>query len=169
MTAALVLTGAPGTGKSSVLGALTTLLELEGVEYGAIESEQLAWGSPWLAPAQWTALLGSVVAFQRRAGRRLFLVAATTETAEELEGVVTAIAAQRVVVVCLSAPADVVAARIAEREPDAWPGKRDLVERARRLSCTMPSIEGVGLVIDTEGRDPADVAAEVRAALPEGR
>lgn len=46
MTLALILTGPPGAGKSSVLEALTTLLELDGVEYSALESEQLAWGSP---------------------------------------------------------------------------------------------------------------------------
>ena len=44
--AALVLIGAPGTGKSSVLEALMTLLEIDDVEYGAMESEQLSMGSP---------------------------------------------------------------------------------------------------------------------------
>jgi adenylate kinase len=45
-TMAVVLTGAPGAGKSSVLDRLATLLEIEGVEFGALESEQLGWGSP---------------------------------------------------------------------------------------------------------------------------
>ncbi len=52
MTRALVLTGGPGTGKSSVAQALTTLLENAGIEHGAIETEQLAWGTPWLTDAQ---------------------------------------------------------------------------------------------------------------------
>jgi putative protein kinase ArgK-like GTPase of G3E family len=35
---ALLLVGAPGAGKSSVLAALGTLLELDGVQHGAIET-----------------------------------------------------------------------------------------------------------------------------------
>lgn len=51
MSGAIILTGAPGSGKSSVLAALSTLLEIEGVAFGAIESEQLARGWPW--PPTW--------------------------------------------------------------------------------------------------------------------
>ena len=53
VVAALILTGAPGTGKTSALEVLMTLLELEGAEYGAIESEQLALGSPLLPGEAW--------------------------------------------------------------------------------------------------------------------
>ena len=48
MTSAIVITGAPGSGKSSVAQAFTTLLDNAGIAHGAIESEQLAWGTPWL-------------------------------------------------------------------------------------------------------------------------
>ena len=51
LTRTIVITGGPGTGKSSVAQAFTTLLENAGIEHGAIESEQLAWGSPWLPDA----------------------------------------------------------------------------------------------------------------------
>jgi predicted ATPase len=44
MVCAVVITGAPGSGKSSVLDALATRLEIEGVAHGVIESEQLAEG-----------------------------------------------------------------------------------------------------------------------------
>jgi nucleoside-triphosphatase THEP1 len=52
VTAAIVITGAPGSGKSSVAQAFTTLLDNAGIEHGAIESEQLAWAprgclTPW--------------------------------------------------------------------------------------------------------------------------
>jgi len=75
-----VITGAPGSGKSAVAQAFTTLLENAGVEHGAIESEQLAWGTPWLSDAQVHEQLERVLADQRRYGRRLFVVVATTET-----------------------------------------------------------------------------------------
>jgi chloramphenicol 3-O-phosphotransferase len=166
VTVALILTGAPGAGKSSVLEALTTLLEIDGVEYAALESEQLAWGHPWLAPAQWLPQLAAVMALQREAGRRLFLVAATTETTEELRDVVAAVGADRTVVVLLIAAADVVAARVDAREPDRWPGKRRLIAHARELAVSMPrDLEGVDVRVETGGREPSAVAADVRAAL----
>jgi adenylylsulfate kinase-like enzyme len=40
-TWAVLLTGAPGAGKSSVLERLATLLEIEGVEFGALEQSSL--------------------------------------------------------------------------------------------------------------------------------
>jgi gluconate kinase len=119
-----LIIGAPGAGKSSVLKALTTLLEIDGIEYGATESEQLSWGAPLLGADEWIPQLAAVVALQRRAGRSPFLIAATTETASQPRAVTAALAVGSVAVVCLAASPEAVAARIAEREPDRWPGKQ---------------------------------------------
>jgi chloramphenicol 3-O-phosphotransferase len=162
---ALVLTGAPGSGKSSVLQALGTELELRGVEYGAIESEQLAWGSPWLAPAQWLPQLAAVLRLQVDAGRRLLLVAATTETTAELRGVVEATGADQVLVVCLRARPATVGARIDRREPDRWPGKRGLIEHARGLAEAIPVIDGIDHVIGTDDARAEDVARRIADLL----
>ena len=78
MTRAVVITGGPGTGKSSVAQAFTTLLENAGIEHGAIESEQLAWGSPWLPDRLVREQLAAVIRLQRGYGRRLFVVVAAT-------------------------------------------------------------------------------------------
>jgi chloramphenicol 3-O-phosphotransferase len=164
----LVLVGAPGSGKSSVLEALTTLLEIEGTPYGAIESEQLSWGLPLLAAADWIPQLAAVIEMQRAVGRSLFLVAATPESAEELRGVVAAVAAERVLVVCLRASPDVVAARVGAREPDSWPGKQPLIAHARELARSLPAMAGIDVVIDTDERDAVSVAGEIRAALNRG-
>ena len=51
VAAALILTGAPGAGKSAVLDALGTLLELLALEHGALESLELTRGFPPLATA----------------------------------------------------------------------------------------------------------------------
>jgi chloramphenicol 3-O-phosphotransferase len=162
MSAALILTGAPGSGKSSVLDALSTLLEIDETAFGAIESEQLARGWPWLAASDWLPQLAAVIDLQRAAGRDLFLVTATTETQLELRGVIDALAIDHVIVICLQAPAEVVAGRIADREPDAWPGKDPLIAHARQLARSMPAIAGVDVVLDTDGRSPVQVAAQVR-------
>jgi cytidylate kinase len=165
VVAALLLTGAPGTGKSSTLEALSTLLEIDAVSHGAIEAEQLAWGWPWLSFGEAAAELGAVLEIQRRAGRRLFLVAAGVEDEQEMRLVIGALRADLVLVVCLSAPPDVVAARLEDREPDHWPGKLDLIRRARKLALTMPRVEGIDLVVDTAATDARAAAAQIREAM----
>ena len=164
-TIAVLVTGPPGAGKSSVLEALATLLEIEGVEFGALESEQLGWGSPWLGGEPWLRQLSAVLEYQRQAGRRRFLIAATTETTDELAAVTDALGVDQVVSVLLCAAPDVVAARVDAREPDAWPGKRRLIAHARRLAVSMRDLARIDIRIETDGRAPVDVAAELREAL----
>jgi hypothetical protein len=47
-----VLTGAPGSGKTLQLEALSNLLAGDGVSHGCLEAEQLARGEPWLSQVQ---------------------------------------------------------------------------------------------------------------------
>lgn len=165
VSGALILTGAPGTGKSSVLDALSTLLEIDAVRFGAIETEQLARGWPWLQPDDWIPQLATVISYQRRAGRDTFLVVATTETENELRAVIDAVGDSRVLVICLNAPPDAAARRVAEREPDAWPGKAALVEHARRLAQEIHRLASIDVVVSTADRDAVEVAAEVKDVL----
>ncbi len=167
MSSALILTGAPGTGKSSVLAALSTLLELEHVGFGAVETEELARGWPSLQSEQWIPQLEALVRLQRTAGRNTFLVVATTESEAELGAVIEAVGAQRVLVVCLSAAPDLAASRVAEREPDSWPGKPALVEHARKLASEIPRLRGLDVILPTDSRDAVAVAQELRRLLME--
>jgi hypothetical protein len=109
--------------------------------------------------------LSAVLDLQRTAGRTTFLVAATTETSEELAAVAEAIGVDRIATVLLTAPAEVVAARIAAREPDIWPAKQGLIALARQLAISMPQLAGIDFRVDTDGRDPADVAVDVLTAM----
>jgi broad-specificity NMP kinase len=165
VAAAVLITGAPGAGKSSVLEALGTQLEIEGVEHGAIESEELTRGVPPLGIGPLAEQLRSVLALQQEAGRRLFLIAFTAETASQLRDVLAATGAQRTLVVCLRAPTEVLAERVAAREPDRWPGKQGLIAHARALAAVTARIEGVDATFETAGRDAADVAGEVLALM----
>lgn len=165
MSGALILTGAPGSGKTSVLEALSTQLEIDDVGFGAIEVEHLATGWPWLTLEESLVQLAAVLALQRDAGRDTFLVVATTEDEDELSAVIDAVGADDVLVVCLTAPAEVVADRVAAREPDDWPGKAALVDHSRGLAVEIPSIAGIDARIDTVGREAREVAAEIKELL----
>jgi len=162
---ALILTGAPGAGKSSVLEELATLHDVYDIEHGAMEAESLSLGRPLLPASSWVAQLKAVLSLQRDAGRRRFLISATCATAEELAAVSAATAAELVLVVCLRASPETVAARLDAREPDRWPGKAPLIERARRYAVSTPGLPGIDLVIDTEQRSAQEVAAEILAAM----
>jgi chloramphenicol 3-O-phosphotransferase len=161
MSDAVLLIGSPGAGKSSVLEKLATLLEIDGTPHGWIESEAVGLGFPLLTAAAWMPMLEEVLTLQRRAGRELMLIAATPESEDELQRI-RAAAGAHVIVVCLTAPAAVVAARVQEREPDSWPGKQWLVNHARELAETIPRFAGIDVAISTDRRTAADVAAEVR-------
>jgi hypothetical protein len=164
-----MITGPPGAGKTSVLERLSTLLEIEGVEFGALEAEQFGWGSPWLYGEPVWRQLGAVLGLQRDAGRRLFLIALTAETSGDLRAAAYATGAETIVTVLLSASPEVVAARIEEREPDDWPGKPALVAHARELAGSMPALDGIDLRLDTDHRRPDAVARELFDALRSSR
>lgn len=165
MSGALLLIGAPGSGKSAVLDALSAALETDDIPFGAIETEQLARGWPWLTAEQWMPQLAAVIELQRKAGRETFLVVATTETERELRAVIEAVDADRTLVVCLIAPPDLAARRVAAREPDSWRGKAALVEHARQLATAIPALPGIDVTLPTEDRVPAEVAGEIRKLL----
>jgi chloramphenicol 3-O-phosphotransferase len=165
MVAAVVLIGAPGAGKSSVLEALATLHDVERVEHGALEAEQLSLGRPLLSAGHWVPQLEAVLALQRRVGRRRFLISATVEDAQDLVAVRDATAARLLLVVCLSASPETVAARLDAREPDRWPGKAPLIARAQRLATAVPHLPEIDMIIGTEDRRAEDVAAEIFEAM----
>ena len=109
--------------------------------------------------------LSAAVEFQRKAGRTTFLVVATTETEAELRTVIDAVSAEPAVVVCLTAPPQLAATRVADREPDSWPGKASLIEHARQLAVDIPSLPGIDARCSTVDRRPEEVAAEVKELL----
>ena len=145
-----------------------TLLEIDGLEYGAIESEQLSLGRPLLAGREWTSQLDAVLALQRQSGRSRFLVAATVESDDDLRRVVEATRAELLLVVCLAAAPATVAARIGEREPDRWPGKARLIAHARELAEAVPRLGGIDLTIDTDDRLAEEVAGAIHLEMRNG-
>ena len=165
MTRALLLVGAPGAGKSSILEALGSALERAEIPYGSIESEQLSMGWPLLPATTWIPTLATVLPTQLAAGRTLLLIAATPESPTDLAQLQAAIPTERLTTICLSAPPDRVAARIDAREPATWPGKHHLITHARALAEKIPTFPGITTTIPTTTTDAATIAADLARDL----
>jgi broad-specificity NMP kinase len=168
MVRAIVITGSPGAGKSSVLEALGGLLEADGIPHARFESEQLACGHPWLAEEDAYDVLAVTCRALRDKGRELFIVAGTTETDAHVDALKTAIGAAETTVVCLTAAPDTTARRVLDREPAEWLGREPLAAHSRVLATQIPSLDGIDVHITTEGRHPRDVAREVRSKALQG-
>lgn len=163
---ALVLTGAPGAGKTSVLEALTDALTAEDVRHAFIEVEALTSAHPPLDSEQWMLPVQRVCTLYRRFGYDLLLVTATVESAEELREVIAAIGADEHVVVTLHAEPETLRRRIIEREPETFTELDALVASSGRVSSVLAGLDGIALTVSTEGRRPAHVAADIRDAFP---
>jgi hypothetical protein len=79
--------------------------------------------------------------------------------------VVDAIGADRTLVVCLRARAEVVAARVGSRESDQWPGKETLVKHSQDLAVAIPELHGIDVFIDSAGRPATTVVGEVHERM----
>jgi GTPase SAR1 family protein len=163
---ALVLTGPPGAGKSSVLEALSDALVDDGVAHASVETEALTATHPPLDDAQWLAHIQAACRLHREQGQRLLLVVTTVESAADLHGVLNALGADEHVVVRLEAEPETLARRIVEREPEGWSGLDELVAASARLGPVIAALDGIDLAFSTEAAQPRDVAARIRAAFP---
>ena len=150
---AVLITGPPGSGKTSVLTALSDALSDDDVPHVTVEVEMLAWTHPPLADEERLRRVRAICA-----GHPLALVAETVESEAELAALREAVGADRSFVVRLEAPPETLAERIVTREPPGWSGLAALVEHAR----AMAPVAGADLLLSTEGRTPDAIAAEIR-------
>ncbi len=164
---AVVITGPPGAGKTSVLTALVDALSDDDIPHAAIEVEMLAWTHPALSDEQWARHLRMACELYREAGHRLVLVAQTLETDADVAELLEVVGADEVFLVRLEAQPARLVERIIEREPPGWSGLSGLVEHARELAATMPGLAGVDLVLSTEGERAEDIAARIRGSRPD--
>ena len=164
---AVVITGPPGAGKTSVLTALVDALSDDDIAHAAVEVEPLVWTHPALTDEQRARHIRAACDLHREAGHRLLLVAQTLETDADTAELLDAVGSNEVFVVRLEAEPATLVERIVEREPAGWSGLAGLVDHTRELAATMPGLAGVDLVLSTEGQRPEDVAARIRAARPD--
>jgi ribose 1,5-bisphosphokinase PhnN len=161
---AVVITGPPGAGKSSVLTATSDALSDADVAHATIEVEALVWAHPALPDEQWARHVEAACRLYRDAGYDLLLVAQTLETSDDVAQLLAAVGAEEVFIVRLEARPEVLAERIVAREPSSWSGLPALVVHAREVAESMPDLISVDLVLTTDDQRAEDVAARLRAA-----
>lgn len=159
---ALVVTGPPGAGKTSVLAALSDALVLDDVRHAVVETEALTSAHPALDDEQWHAPVAAVCGLYRDFGYELLLVAVTVESDQDLRTLVGAVGADEHVVVRLEAQPATLRRRIVEREPEDWSGLDELVAASERLGPVIAGLDGIALAVSTEAQRPAAVAERIR-------
>jgi hypothetical protein len=162
---AVLLTGPPGAGKTSVLTALHDALSDDDVAHAAIEVEMLVWEHPGPSEEERLGRVRAACAQYRDAGHRVLLVAETLETDDDAARLLAAVGADAHVLVRLEARPATLAERIVAREPAGWSGLAQLVDHARELATTIRALQGVDLVLSTEGERAEAVAERIRAAF----
>src|SRR4051794_27101280 len=140
---ALVLTGPPGSGKTTTLTALMGRLEADDVRYAAVEVEALALVHPWPDDeAAFDHVRYLAASFERR-GYPLLLTSATVTDCAYLARLREALPDDDLLIVRLTAPADVLQTRIAAREPPNWIGLPRLLAAAEALAASMSELPDV--------------------------
>jgi len=164
---ALIVTGPPGAGKTSVLTALSDTLSDADVPHAAVEVEALRCTHPPLSLEEEMRQLHTVYRLFRDSGHRVLIIARTIETDDEIAAVLRAIDPDDHLVVRLEAHPATLVTRILAREPASWSGLGALVAHAQELAASMPGLSGVGLAFSTEGTRAEDVADRIIARCPD--
>jgi RNase adaptor protein for sRNA GlmZ degradation len=163
---AVIITGAPGAGKSSALTALSDLLGDDEIPHVTIELDDLARGWPWRYPPAAYEGLAAFMSVQRT---ELLVAAATITSREDLARLLTAAGCDAHLLVRLHAQPDTLRRRIRARETIPWSGLEALVDRAETLQERMAALEGVHLALDSESATPQALAQTIRSASSRAR
>jgi GNAT superfamily N-acetyltransferase len=157
-----VVTGPVGVGKSTIGRLVGHHLSGASVAHAVVDLDWLSASWPRPADDPWNEEmarrnLASMWANFRAGGAERLVLCRVLEARRLLEGVRHAVPAAECTVIRLRAPLEVLHARIRGRQTDvAW-----YLEAATRLATTMEKPDLADHVVDTGGRTPEDVAAEV--------
>jgi RNase adaptor protein for sRNA GlmZ degradation len=164
---AVLITGAPGAGKSECLMALSDMLVVDEIAHAVIDVDAVAWCYPWPSNAQRKALLAGAWQGHARGGHDLLLVAEVVESDDEVAEWLRVIEADDHILVVLEARVETLRRRIHDREPEGWSGLDYLVGETERFAAQLEELERGRLVLDTEELSPGEVAERIRAVRPD--
>jgi hypothetical protein len=164
---AVIVTGAPGAGKTASLLALADALIDAEVAHAAGDVDELAWAYPYPDLAGRCDHLRAWAGSHREAGLDLLVVGEVIESEPDLGDVLAAVGADDHLLVRLVAPAATMRERIVAREPAGWSGLERLLAEVEPLSGALEALDGVHLTLDTLELGPGEVAERIRAARPD--
>lgn len=158
---AIIITGAPGAGKSRALTALSGMLGDQGVAHVTVEVDELSRGHPWRDGRRHLGALAG--------GTELLLVAATVESPAYLRELLDAIGCDSHLLVRLHARPETLVRRVRERESIPWDGLEAMIERTPALQDAIAALPGVHLSLDSEAATPQELARTIRSASSRAR
>jgi chloramphenicol 3-O-phosphotransferase len=164
---AVVITGAPGAGKSHCLMLLSDALVDDEIAHAGIDSDEVAWAYPFPDLARRTELIAAAWEAHRRSGHELVLVAEVIESDEHLRELLAALGAEDHLLVGLEASPATLRERIMAREPPGWSGLQHLLDEMERYATSIGELGGIALTVDTEETPPEEVAGRIRAERPD--
>ena len=164
---AVLVTGAPGAGKTDCLIALTDALIDDEIAHATIDVDEVAWSYPYPTNEQRCALLAAAWEAHRRAGHELLLFADVVESGDHLEQLLGAVGADDHLLVRLEAPRAMLRQRILAREPTDWSGLEYLLAQSESWTAALERLDGVHVTVDTARMSPGEIAARIRAERPD--
>jgi chloramphenicol 3-O-phosphotransferase len=164
---AVVVTGAPGAGKTACLLALTDALIDDRIAHATIDVDEIAWAYPYPTTEERAALLGAAWEAHRRADHDLLVFGEVVESREHLTELLGAVGADDHLLVRLEAPRALLRQRILAREPTGWSGLEYLLEQTEHWAAALEDLDGVRLSVDTARTSPNELAARIRAQRPD--
>lgn len=164
---AVLITGAPGAGKTRYLTALTDVLADDGIAHAAIDVDEVSWAFPYPDLSARAGYLRAAWAAHREKGHDLLLFGEVVESSEHLAELLEAVGADDHLLVRLTAPRALLRQRILAREPTDWSGIDHLIAETDRWVSALDELEGIHLTVDTARVSPLLAAAQIRAARPD--
>ena len=134
------------------------------VPHAGVDVDEVSWAFPFPDLSQRCEHLRAWRDSHSRSGATLLVVAEVIESRTHLADVLAALGADDYLLARLHANPATLRERIIAREPDGWFGLEYLLDEMQRLHATMPSLEGVHVVLDTERLTVRQITESIRAA-----
>jgi GTPase SAR1 family protein len=163
----VVITGAPGVGKTTYLIALFDALVDDQVASAAIDADEVSFAYPFPDLRGRADYIRRAAEAYRDNGHDVLLLSEVIESSEHLGQLLDAVGAEDHLLVRLTAPYMLLRQRILAREPVGWSGTEHLLEETRRWVEGIDELDGAGLTIDTVRTAPLEAAERIRAARPD--
>jgi len=161
----ILVTGPVGVGKTTLIAEMGGVLRAANIPHAAVDFDELTECYPLPADDdRWGTKLGfanlaAIWRNYRDSGADHLLIARVIESRLELDGYRAAVPGAEITVVRLRASPKTLQARVRRRGPGA--GMQWHLDRAVELAALMDKQRVEDVVIETEGRDPTELAREI--------